>query len=743
MQRKIMLNEIVGDSNISSNQSYGSIAIIGIAFRLPFANNQEELWRVLSKGANCITETPQNRKIILDKYLKFKNTPLESYTYQIQSYIDDIDKFDYSFFNLTPREAELMHPDHKLFLQVAYSSIEDAGYGRRINGTRTGVYVGYSGEFCDSYKKYLNEISSDAVASLIDLGNKSALLPARLSKFLNLKGPSMLIDTTCSSSLTAVHMACNAIRNGDCDMAIVGGSRINLFPIKYRNDATNEIAYLGQLIAPPDGITRSFDDDSIGTVLGEGAISIVLKSLKNALDDSDNIYGIIKGSAINNSGKTADIAVPDVNAQQEVLISAWKSANVDPQSISYIEAHGTATKLGDPIEIEAISKAFTHYTQQKQFCAIGSYKSNVGHLDNMSGLAGLLKLIISLKNRKIPPSINFDSPNRYINFATSPVYVNTKLRDWDTQYLPRKAGVNSIGVDGTNVHVVLEEYIHIPETVESDWGGDIFTLSAKTKESLIEYIKDYIDYLQKNNHINVHQLCHTLNNNREHFNCRIAFMVCGYEDMINKIKDAYLYINGIIDTSENIFYSGSVVQENNFNELDRNVLVLIKKWNQEKKNVTFIRKICEYYTEGAFINWNIIYNEKIGNMSLPTYHFERKDCFAQNEDELVISANKCCERINSGLVKPQGRIPVEDINHETTKQIIKSALFDILGYTNIDDEQNFFDFGLKSISTMLLLSKLKSYFDLDLHDIAHNPSIDRLSEYIITNNRIIQHTIHY
>lgn len=294
-------------------------------------------------------------------------------------------------------------------------AIEDAGYGgKKLVGSKTGIYVGYCNISLEEYLRFI-EMADPSLFNISIPGNIKSIIASRINYLFDLKGPSMLIDTACSSSLTAVHIACQAIRNGDCDLAVAGGVKLNLIPgVKSENEDIG--------ISASDGRTRTFDDSSDGTGGGEGVGAILLKPLHQAMLDGDDIYAVIKGSAINQDGSSVGITAPNSAAQEAVILKAWEDARVNPNTITYIEAHGTGTKLGDPVEMNGLERAFRKHTDKKQFCAIGSVKTNIGHLDGAAGMAGMIKAILSLHYKKLPPSLHFKRPNRSIPFIDSPLH---------------------------------------------------------------------------------------------------------------------------------------------------------------------------------------------------------------------------------------------------------------------------------------------------------------------------------
>ena len=385
------------------------IAIVGIAAKTSLADTARQYWDNLAMGRDCVREVADSRRDDIDNYTAFLKTIYvnnrQAFQYKNNKIacLGEIDKFDYQYFNLSPQEARLMDPNQRLFLETAYAAIEDAGTDKsHLYEKNIGLYFAMSTMFtaAKSYQDIISEVASSYVSASIS-GNMKAIIPSRVSYLLDLKGPSLVIDTACSSSLSSIHLACKSIINGECEQAISGSVKIYLLPLpeNYKLDIESE-----------DGQIRAFDEGSNGIGIGEGVAAVLLKPLDRALRDRDNIYAVIKGSAINQDGRSAGLTAPNARAQEEVIVSAWQAAGIDPSTVSYIEAHGTGTKLGDPIEIEGITRAFRRFTDRKQFCALSTAKSNIGHLDFASGLFGLVKAALALKHRQLPlPSI-FTNP---------------------------------------------------------------------------------------------------------------------------------------------------------------------------------------------------------------------------------------------------------------------------------------------------------------------------------------------
>jgi acyl transferase domain-containing protein len=429
-----------------SNTTGLEIAIIGMSGCFPDAENIDKFWRNLRDGVESIHRFTDEelQKLGVDSALL--NDP--NYV-KVEGVVKDIDLFDASFFDISPREAEIMDPSLRFFLEHSWKALENAGYSSEVYKKLIGVYAG------TSFGSYLINIYSnyDIVTSVgdkqIEKGTSPDYVTTLTSYKLNLQGPSYAVQTTCSSSLIAVHLACQSLLSGECNIALAGGVSIS---------TADGYLYQEGGIESLDGHCRAFDAKAGGTVKGRGLGLVVLKRLEEAIADGDCIHAVIKGSAINNDGSDkVSYTAPSVNGQAKVIRAAQAMAEVEPDTISYIEAHGTGTKLGDPIEIAALTQAFRAKTQKKGFCRIGSVKTNIGHLDSTAGVAGLIKTVLALKHKQIPPSLNFEEPSPQIDFANSPFYVNNKLSEWQTNGTPRRAGVSSFGFGGTNAHVILEE----------------------------------------------------------------------------------------------------------------------------------------------------------------------------------------------------------------------------------------------------------------------------------------------
>ncbi|GAL83172.1 beta-ketoacyl synthase [Sporocytophaga myxococcoides] len=434
------------------------------------------------------------------------------------SVIDHPYDWDASFFGYSPKVAAIIDPQQRLSLECAWELIEQAGYSPLNIKARTGVYLSVANNnYAHRYRSLVSQ-SDDYIAFT---SNDADFASTRISYHLNLKGPSMTIETACSSSLVAVHMACESLLNHESEMAICGGASI-LFP-------QAGYIYDPNLIFSPDGHCRPFDKNAKGTVFGNGIGLILLKRIKNAIDDGDNILAIIKGSAVNNDGKVKNsFYSPSPEGQKKVIREALAVSGIPVESLGFIEAHGTATPIGDPIEIEALAEVFREATSEKTSCYIGSVKSNLGHLNKAAGIAGLIKTVLALQNRMIPATLNFTSPNPEIDFSETPFLVNPDAIDWKSGPFPRRAGVSSFGVGGTNAHIILEEAPLISEP-PSDQEYYILPLSAKNEEYLSLYKKTLAEYLKKNTSLTLQNIAYTLQESRTDYTCR-DYVICNSRD---------------------------------------------------------------------------------------------------------------------------------------------------------------------------------------------------------------------
>jgi amino acid adenylation domain-containing protein len=500
------------------------LAIIGMAARLPGAPDLDRFWSRLRDGVECITR-------LTDGELRAAGVdPAQPGRVPAEPLIEGIELFDASFFGFSPREAELLDPQQRLFLELAWSCMESAGYDPGRYPGRVGIFAG------ESFSTYLlNLLSQPELRESLDpLSFASSIdkdyLATRVAYELGLRGPGLSVQTACSTSLVAVHLARQSLLLGECEMALAGG-------ITLRVPQGSGYRYHEGGIASPDGHCRTFDAAARGTVFGSGAGIVLLKRLADARRDGDTIRAVLKGSAINNDGALkVGFTAPSVDGQAEVIRAAQEAAGVSPETVTYVEAHGTATPLGDPIEVAALTQAFRRGTRRIGFCAIGSVKSNLGHLDAAAGVTGLIKTVLALEHRQIPPTLHFQSPNPQIDFASSPFYVNARLADWPAEAGPRRAGVSSFGIGGTNAHAVLEE---APAAAPSGPARrhQLLLLSARTPAALEEATRNLADHLEAHPEASLPGVAWTLQVGRQAFEHRRALVATGVADAVATLRD--------------------------------------------------------------------------------------------------------------------------------------------------------------------------------------------------------------
>ena len=502
-----------------------SLAVIGKSGRFPQAGNLTQFWRNLCAGTESISFFTEEE--LLSEGIDPELLRRPDYVKALGA-LEDADLFDAQFFGFTPHEAQLIDPQHRVFLECAWEALEDAGYASDDPGM-IGVYAS------SSMSRYMRNLwfnpevlnSSDTLEILT--GNDKDHIAMRVSYKLNLKGPSVCVQSACSSSLVAVHMACRSLLTYECDIALAGGVSIGV-PFK------NGYLYQEGGIASPDGHCRAFDAGANGTVIGNGAGVVILKRLSEAIEDGDAIQAIIRGSAINNDGSNkVGYTAPSVDSQADVIRSALAVARVPSETITYVEAHGTGTPLGDPIELTALSKAFRSSAGRKIPCAIGSLKTNIGHLDAAAGIAGLIKTVLALEHKTLPPSLNFKTPNSKAGFETSPFYVNTRLREWNSEGTPRRAGVSSLGMGGTNVHMVLEEAPDL-DTETPDRKHHLLVFSAKTQAALECSTARIANHLQTCANLRLSDIARTLQVGRKAFPYRRSVVCESVTDAIQRLS---------------------------------------------------------------------------------------------------------------------------------------------------------------------------------------------------------------
>lgn len=706
-----------GDDNLSATinkrealESYQDIAIIGIDGVFPMSNDLDIYWDNIKNRRSLVSEVPADRwdwKQFMD------NGADESIKWG--GFVDKIDSFDSEFFGISPREADLMDPQQRLFLMMAWKTIENAGYSPlALSGKKVGVFVG-----CSSFD-YLQSINSVGIESdaYASIGNAHSVIANRISYFLNFKGPSESIDTACSSSLVAISRAIESIQLGNSELALAGGVNLMINPFLHMS-----FSKAGML--SKDGKCKTFDKKADGYVRGEGGGAVLLKSLSRAKADKDFIYAVIKGHSINHGGRATSFTAPNPDAQASLIIDCYNKANINPDSIDYIEVHGTGTSLGDSVEVEGLKRAFKGLNKEhnvnRASCGISSVKSNIGHLEAAAGIASVLKGVLAIQNKTLPPTINFEQINTNLKLEDSPFYIIEKAQNWDvknTNHL-RRAGVSSFGFGGTNAHVLIEEY---PNNYLDKSAGNqqfLFVYSAKNIERLTHYLQKNTEFLKnQEKEINLSNYSYTLQTGRSAFKKRIAIIASGIEDLCEKINMA---LNNQIN-DEFIFRTKD-------NQDDSLVSILTGSSGSEyikslaKDNN--LKNLAQLWTLGIDIDWSEIYtNNKPQKIAIPTYPFaENVHWFVKNRDnsQQLLSLKTIVDKDAS----------INALQDKSIEQLLKRWLSELTRIKEelINYDDNLYDMGLDSILSMELIEKINKHFKIRIYanEIVTNPTISKLA----------------
>ena len=601
-------------SSATASDASHPIAVIGMAGQFPQARNLEEFWQNIAEGRNCITQIPHDRWDVHAYYQP--GPPVAGRTMsQWVGALDDYDLFDPLFFNISPTEAESMDPQQRVFLQACWHSIENAGYdARSLSGSRCGVFVGCAnGDYHQLSRQH--QLSAHGFT-----GGSMSILAARISYLLNLQGPCISIDTACSSSLVALAHACDSVSSGASDVALAGGVYVMTGPEMHIK--TSQAGMLSSA-----GKCFTFDERADGIVPGEGVGVVVLKRLADAERDRDIIHAVIHGWGVNQDGKTNGITAPNPESQTRLQREVYHRFRIDPASIQLIEAHGTGTKLGDPIEVEGLKESFKAYTQNTDYCALGSVKSNIGHCLSAAGVAGLLKLVLALKHRQLPPTINFERLNEHIDLRESPFYVNTRLTPWEPAGGETRHGaISSFGFSGTNAHVVVGEYlpsadVTSPVTVVTQNGKTIVPLSARTIEQLRQKACDLLGFIRtRGASLDLVEVAYTLQVGRAAMDERVGFLVSSVEQLADGLE---AYVEGRTEIAG--CYAGhvrrskeslSIISED---ETIRNTI--IDNCIADRR----LSKLLDLWVRGLDFDWHALYGEvKPQRISLPAYPFAKE-----------------------------------------------------------------------------------------------------------------------
>lgn len=668
--RNLLLELANANTTAAPAPSDKKIAIIGMAGRFPQADSAEAFWQQLRDGLNCIVDYPKNRQQDIEailknpyylEYLTGNAVTLKNLdqVFAPAGYMQEVDKFDAAFFGIPPNEATYMDPNQRLALEVAWEAMEDAGYGgETLFGTDTGVYLGREGTNVAFYR--FNSKKDPMQLT----GSWESIIASRISYLFDLRGPSMLVDTACSSSLVSVHLACKAILSGECALALAGG--VNLVHGELKADLQGGMNMSS--VESADNVIRTFDANANGTVWGEGVAMVLLKPLAQALADGDHIHAVIDGSAINNDGASNALTAPNAETQEAVIVKAWQDAGIHPEQLGYIEAHGTGTVLGDPIEFKALTNAFRRFTNKTQFCAIGSLKTNMGHLVASSGVASLFKVVKSLQHQQLAPTINFQQPNPYINFATSPLYVNDKLSRWAVaEHEVRRAGISSFGFNHTNCHLVVSEAPARPALAGSQ-AQYCLMISAKKASVLRDYVLRYQQFVS-NADFELADLCYTAAVGRGHYPHRICLLARDKAELQQRLAQALTALDGqfragiICGSFTLISEKKTQRQSGDLTERERRALseqaqACLTEYLQQQQP-ELLSQLAAFYCRGADVNWAACYaNERRQRLSQPVYPLERVRYWADSKITEVAGYSQqlhpLVDRLVSKQQQPQG-----------------------------------------------------------------------------------------
>lgn len=615
----------------SINSRTEDIAIVGISGKFPEAENLEEFWQNLKQGKDCITEIPGER---WDWDSLYGDSAREVNKTQVKhaGVISGIDEFDPKFFGISILEAESLDPQQRLLMTYVWKAIEDSGHApESLSGSNTGIFIGTGNS------GYVNQVLNAGVPleAYSATSMAGSVGPNRMSFMLNIHGPSEPIETACSSSLVAVHRAVNAIHTGQCDQAIVGGINLLVSP-------ESHISFDKAGMLAPDGRCKTFSKDANGYVRGEGVGIFMLKPLSHAEQDGDNIYAVIKGTAENHGGRANSLTSPNPRAQADLIKTALRNSGIAPNTIGYIEAHGTGTPLGDPIEIQGLKNAFSELSQEqgvrldKASCRLGTVKTNIGHLELAAGAAGLMKVILQLKNKELVPSLHCNELNPYIDFSESPFSLIDQPETWSPfidsagNSIPRRAGVSSFGFGGVNAHIVLEEYVPSQAEIQAKTntnttsGTDslyVIVLSAKTEEALDQQIQQLMDVVATSNESDLANIAYTLQVGRDAMDYRWSCIVNSLAELRELLNDA---LNGTLNQDS---VSRDHIKTNrewlDLFSHDEDLQQAAQQWITKKK----LHKISKYWVKGLPVEWDKLYSVKPKRLSLPSYPFAKQRCW--------------------------------------------------------------------------------------------------------------------
>ncbi len=600
------------------------IAIIGVSCHFPGgAVDPESFWEILLAQKDCITSFSQSRPEILTEDQRYYGGTGESFP-EWGGFIGGVDQFDAAFFNISPLEAESMDPQQRKLLELTWSVIEDGGYNPlQIAGEKIGLFVGvHNNDYADLVMRRPELMKT--YGAYLDSGLHFGMIANRVSRWFDFHGPSEIVNTACSSSLVAVHHAVRSIQQGESNLAIAAGINIIL------TSRVHRACHRGGMLSK-DGRCKTFDRSANGIVRSEGYGALLLKPYGQAVRDGDPIYGMIKKAVINHDGQSNSLRAPNMNAQRELIKSTYEDPNRTPETVSYIETHGTGTSLGDPIEIQALREAFQEINPKipDSLCGLGTAKTNIGHCESASGIAGVIKVLMSMKHQTLPGIIHFNQLNPYIHLKNSPFYIVEKNQEWNRRKdsggrdIPNRAGISSFGLGGVNAHVVVEEYI--PSVTEPSISGIetkektvIIPISAKTKQCLRSSVQKLQAFLRRSE-VDLLKAAYTLQTGRAAMEERIVFVISGIPELLQKMTDFEQGKEPIGNC-----WQGYMKQQNpESSESGEETRELIRKWVAQGERG--LGKVAQHWSQGGAVDWNLLYGEiKPHRIHLPTYSFAKE-----------------------------------------------------------------------------------------------------------------------
>ena len=675
------------------------IAVIGMSCRFADADNVGEFWDNLCKGKNSVKR--------IERWGKEKN--------YCGSLIGDIDSFDHDFFGFSHKEACLTDNQQRIFLEEAYHALEDAGYSdAMLSGSDCGVFLGCRrGDYFNLIDETVEEQEDISIFS----GNDEAILPGRISYFLNMNGPSVSVNTTCTSALTAIHLAAESLTLSECDMALAGG-------ILVMNTESLISSLTGVGMSAEEGKCCPFDEDAKGSFFGDGVGLVVLKKLDKAIEDNDRIYAVISASGINYDGRTNGLTAPSVNAQKRLQKQVYNRYKVNPGDISYVEAHGSGTVMGDALEVQGLTSVFREHTEKRQYCPIGSVKGNIGNTINSAGAASFIKTVLCLKNKELVPSINCDNVNKLIELEKTPFFISKEHGNWNVaDGKKRIAAINAYAYSGSNVHMVLEEWEPQYKSPNNENRVNVFVFSAKSKEALKNYLEEFCTFLDGNKNVSLDDISYTLAVRKSHYKYRCAFIASSAEELISAIRS---YSSADVSKTDSFGGSFCNVRKKKNSAFSVSMIALEKNARTEQ-----LKKISDEYVKEYITDFSRFYDSSEYHIAdLPLYCFEKIRCSVDTvSDEL-----NCVEK--GSELSPLPITEFSDASKQRIYKYLSSVVAEIIEVdeSELDPDLNISDYGFESMHIYKLVERINTDLDTDIKPTAiyEFDNLEGFVEYLIS-----------